>query len=249
MSHGVCNRCVPPQGLSIPMARFGEFSWDFYWMPVAWRLHGCRSVRRRRYSPGFSLVELMVVVVIISVLAALVLPAMGQAMRERHVQQAAMTVMDVFRQVRSRAMYRGRAQMLVVQTSGTAALRFDAYEGSTSSCRMSTFGSSTGVLLPSNDMLTFDLSAQVYAADNINAVFTLPSSVSYLQVCYTPTGNAFFSMVPGTTPTTAIWSNDPTVVGSGGAFEIDVYQAVGGPAGGVPRRVLIPIGGIPRLKT
>ena len=58
-------------------------------------------------SHGFSLVELMVVVTIIAVVSALVLPSMVQVIRERHAQQAATSVLDIVRETRSRAMYRG----------------------------------------------------------------------------------------------------------------------------------------------
>jgi hypothetical protein len=61
-------------------------------------------------------------------------------------------------------------------------------------------------------------------------------------------GNTFFSTTEISIPSTQ-WSNDNSAVGSGGAFQIDVFQSRGGTVEGVRRRVLIPLGGIPRLRT
>ena len=209
------------------------------------------SVSRLRLRSGFSLIELMVVVVIIAIISALVLPAMGQATRERHVQQASINILDAFRQIRSRAMYRGRAQILTVTQAGTG-LVIDAYEGDTNSCRQSTFGAG-GTLTPSlQSVLTLDLTTSFYTRDNINAVIALPVGLAFLEVCYTPTGNAFFATTLTTLPAQAAnWSNDPTGTGlsASGAFEIDLYQALAGSLSGMRRRVLIPVGGLPRLRT
>jgi type II secretory pathway pseudopilin PulG len=191
------------------------------------------------------LIELMVVVTIVAVVSALVLPSMGQAMRERRVRQAAVSVLDVIRETRSRAMFRGRAQTLLVQASGSS-LRFEAYEGSVSSCRLSTFGPA-GLLDPQTRVVSLDLNTPTYTRDNIQARITLPSSATYLQICYTPMGTALFSTAPISTPSNA-WSNDPNIVGTSGTFQIDVAQQVGSVTEGVPRKILIPLGGIPRMR-
>ena len=183
----------------------------------------------------------MIVVVIIGVISALALPGMTQAGRERRVQQAATSVLDVVREVRSRALYRGRAQTVIIAAAGPA-LTIDAYEGSAASCRLSNFGA--GTLDALSRVANLDLSASVYAADNVGAAITLPSGSTYLQICFTPLGAAFFSTTPIITQSQA-WSNDTSTVGVGGVFQINVYQTTGG----VQRRILIPIGGMPRIRT
>lgn len=205
-------------------------------------------MRRSRTEQGFSLIELMVVVTIVAIVSALVLPGMSQASRDRRIQQAAISALDVIREVRSRAMYRGAAQLLVIQNTGNA-LRFDAYEGSSSSCRMSRFSPTAGVLDPQARVATLDLSETRYVRDGLWARISVPAAAAQLQVCFTPTGNAYFSndSTVITSPTEG-WSNDSTLVGVGGAYQIDVFQIQDGVELGVRRHVLIPLGGNPRMR-
>lgn len=204
-------------------------------------------VRRPSAESGFSLLELMVVVTIIAILSAMVLPGFSQAGRERRIQQAAVSVLDLIREVRSRAMYRGRAQVLVIQASGSA-LRFDGWEGTESSCRLSRFGSTAGVLDPTLRVAQLDLSTAEYARDNLNATISLPAGASYLEICFTPTGNAYFTQMPVSLPSEE-WSNDSMLTGSGGAYQIDVFQVLNSAENGVRRHVIIPLSGNPRLRT
>ncbi len=195
----------------------------------------------RRVQAGFSLLELMIVVVLIAIISALVLPGMAQANHERRVSQAAVSVLDVVREVRTRALYRGRAQTLVINAAGSA-LTFDAYEGSSPSCRLSNFG--PGSLDPQTRVASLDLTAARYAADNVAATITLPAGTTFLQICYTPLGAAFFTTTPIYTQSQA-WTNDPTSVGVGGVFQVNVFQSTGG----AQRRILIPLGGMPRMRS
>lgn len=198
-------------------------------------------VTRRDHRAGFSLLELMIVVVIVGIVTALALPGMAQASRERRIQQAAVTVLDIAREVRTRAMYRGRAQTLVIAQSG-AAIRLDAYEGSSPSCRLSNFG--TGALDPNLRVANLDLTEARFARDNLAASITLPPATTYLQICYTPLGATFFSTTPIVSASQA-WSNDTSTLGMGGVFQLNVFQNTGG----ATRRILIPIGGMPRMRT
>jgi type II secretory pathway pseudopilin PulG len=183
----------------------------------------------------------MIVVVIIGVITALALPGVSQASRERRVQQAAVTLLDVAREVRSRAMYRGRAQTLIIAQSGVA-LTLDAYEGSSPSCRLSNFG--TGSFDPAARVANLDLTLAQYGRDNLGANIALPSGTAYLQICYTPLGAAFFSTTPIVSASQG-WSNDTSALGIGGVFQVNVFQTTGG----ATRRILIPLGGSPRMRT
>lgn len=183
----------------------------------------------------------MIVVVIIGIVTALALPGMAQASRERRVQQAAVTVLDIAREVRSRAMYRGRAQTLVIAQSGVA-ITLDAYEGTSPSCRLSAFG--TGSLDPTTRVANLNLTDARYSRDNLGATIALPSATTYLQICYTPLGAAFFSTTP-IFAASQTWSNDTSTLGMGGVFQINVFQTTGG----ATRRILIPLGGMPRMRT
>lgn len=202
-------------------------------------------IRRPTSARGFSLVELMVVVTIIAVISALALPGMVRTVRERRTQQAAASVLDIVRETRSRAMYRGMAHSLVIQPSGASALRLDAYEGTSSSCRLSRFGG--GLFDPAQRVYSLDLSDASFTGDGIVSELTVPTGTSYLQICFTPLGVAYFSTTPigdGSAPS-AVWSNDSTSVGAGGVFQVDVYQA----ATLLRRRVVIPLSGVPRMRS
>lgn len=223
-------------------------AWEFLVSRGAWRLHGPTSVRRTRAELGFSLLELMVVVTIIAVLSALVLPSMTQAMRERHAQEAAIDVVDLLREIRGRAMYRGRAQTVAVRQVGTT-VRMEAYEGTESSCRLSRFRVAAGTgFVEAEQVALLDLASAQYSRDSLASVISIPTGTRYLQLCFTPMGNTFFATEEISIPSTQ-WSNDNSAVGSGGAFQIDVFQARDGVVTGARRRVLIPLGGIPRLRT
>lgn len=223
-------------------------AWEILVCRGAWRLHRQRLVRRSPAEFGFSLLELMVVVTIIAVLSALVLPSMSQAMRERHAQEAAIDVADLLREVRGRAMYRGRAQTVAIRQVGTT-VRLEAYEGTESSCRLSRFRLTAGTgFVEAEQIAMLDLGAAQYARDSLASSISIPAGTTFLQLCYTPMGNTFFSTTEISIPSTQ-WSNDNSAVGSGGAFQIDVFQSRGGTVEGVRRRVLIPLGGIPRLRT
>lgn len=245
----VCNRCVVPQGLSAPPRGSEGFSAEFKF-PV--RAHGLQSrvsiPMRPQASPGFTIVELMVVVTIIAVVSALVLPGAVQMMRERKAQQAAVSVLDIVRETRSRAMYRGMAHTLVIQTAGTA-LRLESWEGTSSSCRLSQFGG--GLFNAADRVYALDLSAASFARDNIVAQVSIPTGATYVQLCFTPLGVAYFSTtpIPDATLPSAVWSNNSGAIGTGGGFVVDVFQRHGSVDGGVRRRVVIPLSGMPRMRS
>src|SRR5260221_2493710 len=60
----------------------------------------------RRFSAGFTLLELMIVVILIGVIVTLSIPSISSQMRDRRTNQAAHEVSLVFRQARALAMGR-----------------------------------------------------------------------------------------------------------------------------------------------
>jgi prepilin-type N-terminal cleavage/methylation domain-containing protein len=200
------------------------------WIPQGHiRCTAPRVVLRPRSQTGFTLVELMVAVAIIAIATALAIPTIQQAMRDRATAQQAIQFMNVFREARSRATFRGRAQLVRVDLSGSTPVQ-EIYEGTQSSCSLSLF--STRVF--ENAML---LSARDIVVTN-----TRPVS-SFVDFCYTPMGRLFYRYSSTSTFTEDNGANTGRALNGGFMYSVSNTTF----PGIVARRVVIPLGGSPRL--
>lgn len=153
-----------------------------------------RATRR-----GFTLVELVVVVVIIAIFAALATPTIVQQLRDRHLREAAQKVAFLYRQARMRAMGRGSA--VLVRFAEGRYVVFEAQMGgrqSNAACAALPFSSCLGN--------TWSLADQSRAVDGFRAAdagilkpialgmlggANAETTVAALDVCFTPMGRVF----------------------------------------------------------
>jgi type IV fimbrial biogenesis protein FimT len=78
------------------------------------------AVRRSRNELGFTLVELMVVVVIITVMAVLAVPTLGRQLKNRYTEQAAQELALLYRGARAQSLGRGSAVLYRYESSPTS---------------------------------------------------------------------------------------------------------------------------------
>jgi type II secretion system protein H len=158
-------------------------------------------LERRRRSAGFTLLELMVVVVTIGVLVTLAIPSIGALMRDRRTNQAAHEVALLYRQARALAMGRGSAVLVHFDAGSVPQGRIEVREAididpahclllPATSCSQAKWDAAS----PQNHLVRAFDPSQVGAFNNVQLkvfIADTSSAGNAVDICFSPLGRPY----------------------------------------------------------
>ena len=154
---------------------------------------------RRRRIRGFTLIELIVVVVIIGLTAALATPSVLHQLRENRSRATAVLISELYSGARARAMGRGSAVM-VTYAGGAFQIR-ESIEGAAAVARgQGACATSPGLgclttnwTNPANSRLLSSMTPDPLLSLTLTPKFN-GASPAQISVCFTPGGRSFYSL-------------------------------------------------------
>jgi prepilin-type N-terminal cleavage/methylation domain-containing protein len=225
-------------------------------------MEGVVRVAAKQKGRGFSLIELMVVIIVIGIIAALAVPTMSASRFDRRAYDDAGGIMMLFRSARARAIARGGAMLITMNANGaTDRGTFLMYEivaanagganGGTArtpiaNCKSPTswtpLTAANNVLLVDGVNLNGNIEVQadiltdlfIYTSPTNNTATAITKGAS---ICYTPLGRSYVAL---DAPTSTMFDGQvPTI----SPLELRVKRT----GGGTYRSVLVPPNGMARL--
>jgi type II secretory pathway pseudopilin PulG len=197
-----------------------------------------RSNRRSRRRAGFTLLELMTIVTIVLIMAAIVAPAAARTLAIYRAQSAASDLLMMARSARREAMESGRATVVrFLPGSG----RIEVRRGGTSLCRATNwaavFADSCASAADLNGASCYDvLDLADYDTVNHSVVMVAGMGADY-DLCYQPNGEAL-----GAAGDAAVFSRINAAPGA----QITLERRESGSAVGPDRPLLFPFDSSPR---
>lgn len=184
--------------------------------------------------------ELMVVVSVIAITAALAAPALSLAMAQRRAREATHSLVRIGARARAEAMAYGRAHLLVYTdaSDGGARGRLELWRGRVNTCSYNDWVTLLGAACATSPDCLEDLDMGSFAGVSHAVEMRLPGA-STGWLCFQANGDMRFA------PGGGLFTENPPA-GTGGV-RFTLQRLVSGVADGVTRAVVFPFGGSPRI--
>ncbi|NOY93183.1 MAG: prepilin-type N-terminal cleavage/methylation domain-containing protein [Deltaproteobacteria bacterium] len=202
--------------------------------------------RQHRRSDGFTLLELMIVVTVIAVMAAVAGPSIAAGVQEQRSARAASDMVRLMTRARSASQGYGRAYLArYTAVSGGGNGSIQVYRGLNNRCNATDWPTVMLGTCASNPLCIESLDMREYARGDQTVRMRAPGH-NPLDICFEPSGRTFYRRSAsgiGGRFTDRNTSADRLF----GGFRFSFVRRVGGTPKGVTRWVVVPLGGDARV--